>query len=88
MSHFRAISISRLEEVGGASDEGEEASMVGRLIGLFGVSSSSLGADLLRTLGGGGEKEISEHIKILRRKSSWECMAFQKVQHIPLQNIF
>ena len=41
-----------IEEVGGASEEGEEASMVGRLIGLLGVSSSSLGADLLRTLKG------------------------------------
>ena len=41
-----------LEGVGGASEEGEEASMVGRLIGLLGVSSSSLGADLLRTLEG------------------------------------
>ena len=38
-----------LEEVGGASEVGEEVSMVGRLTGLFGVSSSSLGADLLRT---------------------------------------
>ena len=78
-----------LEEVGGTSDEGEEASMVGRLIGLFGVSSSSLGADLLRTFGGGGGErergEESEHIKILRRKSSWEYMAFQKVYS---KNIF
>ena len=41
-----------LEEVGGASEEGEEASMVGRLIGLLGVTSSSLGDDLLRTLKG------------------------------------
>lgn len=41
-----------LEEVGGASEEGEVASTVGRLIGLLGVSSSSLGADLLRTLEG------------------------------------
>ena len=37
-----------LEKMGGASEEGEEASMVGRLTGLLGVSSSSLGADLLR----------------------------------------
>ena len=44
------------EEVGGASEEGEEASMVGRLTGLFGVSSSSLGADLLRTWGGERER--------------------------------
>ena len=46
-----------LEKVGGASEEGEEASMVGRLIGLLGVSSSSLGADLLRTLEGERERE-------------------------------
>ena len=39
-----------IEEVGGASEEGEEASMVGRLTGLLGASSSSLGADRLRTL--------------------------------------
>lgn len=45
-----------LEEVGGASEEGEVASMVGRLIGLLGVSSSSLGADLLRTLEGRGRE--------------------------------
>ena len=48
-----------IDEVGGASEEGEEASMVGRLIGLLGVSSSSLGADLLRTLKG-SEREISD----------------------------
>ena len=51
-----------LEKMGGASEEGEEASMVGRLTGLLGVSSSSLGADLLRNLRrereGGREREI------------------------------
>ena len=47
-----------LEEVGGASQEGEVASMVGRLTGLLGASSSLLGADLLRILEGrGGERE-------------------------------
>ena len=52
------------EEVGGASEKGEEASMVGRLTGgLLGISSSSLGADRFRTLdvvGEGGEKKEGE----------------------------
>ena len=41
-----------VDKVGGASVEGEEASIVGRLTGLFGGESSSslTGADLLRTL--------------------------------------
>ena len=37
----------RIEEVGRASEEREMVSMVGRLTGLLGVSSSSLGAELL-----------------------------------------
>ena len=64
-----------IEEVGGASEEGEEASMVGRLIGLLGVSSSSLGADLLRTLEGRvrvrereREREISVQLFSVQRE--------------------
>ena len=38
--------------MGGASEEGEEASIVGHLIGLLGVPSSPLGVDVLRNLEG------------------------------------
>ena len=64
-----------LEKVGGASEEGEEASMVGRLIGLLGVSSSSLGADLLRALEGEREREREISIQCIDHFKEKTAMA-------------
>ena len=60
--------------MGGASEEGEEASMVGCLIGLLGVSSSSLGADLLRTLKGRVKERERE------RESVFSCSVYRSFQ--------